>query len=65
MVFWRGLRDIEYVRLPHDDAEPEVLKAVARQRLAAAGHTQPLPGRREIIKGRRERAPAGHAAACI
>ena len=31
----RGSRDIEHIGSAHDDAELEVLKAVARQRLAA------------------------------
>ncbi len=31
----RGSRDIEYIGSAHDDAELEVLKAAARQRLAA------------------------------
>ena len=50
----RGSRDIEHIGSAHDDAELEVLKAVARQRLAAgqgqldlglepAGGGEPLP----------------------
>ena len=31
----RGSRDIEHIGSAHDDAELEILKAVARQRLAA------------------------------
>jgi hypothetical protein len=31
----RGSRDIEHIGSAHDDAELELLKAVARQRLAA------------------------------
>src|SRR3954454_9115007 len=31
----RGARDIEHIGSAHDDAELELLKAVARQRLAA------------------------------
>lgn len=31
----RGARDIEHIGSAHDDAEPEALKAVARQRLVA------------------------------
>ena len=31
----RGSRDIEHIGSAHDDAESEVLKAAARQRLAA------------------------------
>ena len=33
--FHRGSRDIEHIGSAHDDAELELLKAVARQRLAA------------------------------
>lgn len=32
---WRGSRDIEHIGSGHDDVELEVLKAAARQRLAA------------------------------
>jgi hypothetical protein len=32
---YRGSRDIEHIGSAHDDAELEILKAVARQRLAA------------------------------
>ena len=31
----RGSRDVEHIGSAHDDAELEILKAVARQRLAA------------------------------
>src|SRR5450631_4662523 len=31
----RGSRDIEHIGSAHDDVEPELLKAAARQRLAA------------------------------
>ncbi|SEE83405.1 hypothetical protein SAMN04488554_3109 [Ruania alba] len=36
----KGSRDIEHIGSPHDDVELELLKAVARQRLAVLG-----PGR--------------------
>jgi hypothetical protein len=47
---WRGSREIEHIGSAHDDAELEVLKAVARQRLAA--------GQGELDLGLR---PAGDA----
>lgn len=37
----RGSRDIEPIGSTHDDAELELLKAAARQRLAAAGRAGP------------------------
>ncbi len=41
----RGSRDIEHIGSAHDDAELEMLKAVARQRLAAGqGELDPGPG---------------------
>jgi hypothetical protein len=47
----RGARDIEHIGSAHDDAELEVLKAVAQQRLAA--------GQSELDLGLGRAEPAG------
>lgn len=44
----RGSRDIEHIGSAHDDAELEVLKAVARQRLA--GRARPGSARRSTFR---------------
>ena len=49
----RGWRDIEHIGSAHDDAELEVLKAVARQRLAAG------QGELDLGSGFGGRAPGG------
>ena len=58
--YHRGSRQIEHIGSAHDDAELELLKAVARQRLAAGQGVLDLgPG----VRLRRGRAAAGHVLA--
>ena len=43
-VAWVRVRSIEHIGSAHDDAEPAVLKEVARQRLNASQLSLNLPG---------------------
>ena len=56
----RGSRDIEHLGSAHDDAELELLKAAARQRLAAGQGELDLGLERRPAGGRRRRAAADH-----
>ena len=58
----RGSRDIEHIRSAHDDAELELLKAVARQRLAH-GQGRHDRGRRPLRGIDEQIAKAEHAVA--
>jgi hypothetical protein len=53
----RGSRDIEHIGSAHDDAQVEVLKAVARQRLAGGQDELDLGLHRGISTSRRSRVP--------
>ena len=57
--FHRGSRDIEHIGSAHDDAELELLKAAARQRLAAGQGELDLG----LDTGRGGRAAADHRVA--